>query len=164
MNNGNVESQYCDLSATDARAKCMSSAVNAIAMMSGFAGALPAQTAINRVRAALADQVGGAELYHELATYAVLSHDIMATVQDCEEFDGAPGVYVYEVDEAFGEWWREFVLAFNDQPNDEQCKARLGALAWEFFKNMDGVPPMDAEETLCADIIEGLTGYREGKA
>lgn len=150
--------QYSNLTEGEARSKCVESAVNAIAMMAGFAGQLPATMAIGRVRTALADAVGGVQVFHELATYAVLSFDIMVATQG--EFTSEPGVYCFEVDEPFGEWWREFCLTFKDQPNELQCKSRLGALAWDYFKRLDE----GDERAQAARIIEELTGYREGKA
>lgn len=85
----------------------------------------------------LLDHWGGGhlELVYELMEYADYCYHLadagVAAVGDC------PGVYNYEVAEAFGEWFADQVLAGEPNghvPDRTACCAELRRLAFNFFE------------------------------
>jgi hypothetical protein len=141
-------------------------AVSAVAIMAGFcdAGELmhgaTAGKAMDAFKDGPGDGHGCAEIYSMLADWGVLAHEIWEAVSSAPEFDSAPGVFDYEVSEAFGTWFYRRSHELGELPEGDACALEMGALAWAFF-HQEGHGPAKVGGEI-GRRIASLTGFRDG--
>lgn len=108
------------------------------------------------------DGYGCDSIYAMLASWAGLAQDLWDGVQNALEWEGAPGVFDYEVSEEFGNWFWRRAFEKVDAPGHDECSLELGRLCWVFFnRDDDGDTQAGERYPATADAIEKLTGYRE---
>lgn len=111
-------------------------------------------TASNQLQVQDKWQSGQLELIDSLTAYADFSWRLADAAYIALGYD-APGVVQYEVDEPFGVWFGEQILAHEDgdQPNTEQCEQWLRTTMYDFFRQ--GLDGADGDN-LRAELVRAL--------
>lgn len=76
------------------------------------------------------DQGGCLELAMAIAEWGEVSESMLDARGPDQDF---PGVYDYEVSESFGHWIGAYIVAHKEFPDADEARAKLKALADEFF-------------------------------
>lgn len=102
-------------------------AIMGFAIAAGVAAHVSLNDAVAQMIAATADTGGHVEVWDAITPHAVTLARLYLAIDD------HPGVFVYEVAEEFGAWYRGITIAQLVTPSADMCKDEIARLCAEFY-------------------------------